>query len=184
MIKPVLQLIDISKHFGSVTALDHVSLDVYPGEIRGLIGENGSGKSTISSIAAGMQKADGGQMFFRGREWKPVNMIDALEKGVGMIVQESGTVAGISVAENIFLGELGAFKSTAGMVSRREMNRQADFALQEIGVKNVKGAMPLSALDFQTRKMVEIAKVNMKHPQILVIDETSTALSHDGREVM
>ncbi len=184
MDKPVLQLRNISKRFGSVTALDHVSLDVYPGEIRGLIGENGSGKSTISSIAAGIQKADEGEMFFMDREWKPESMIDALEKGVGMIVQESGTIAGVSVAENMFLGELNSFRGKAGLVGRKEMIRQADLALQEIGVGNVHGGMPLASLDFQTRKMIELAKVNMKHPKILVIDETSTALSHDGREKM
>ena len=66
MNKPVLEMKSISKRFGSVVALNKVDLTVYPGEIRGLIGENGSGKSTISSIAAGMQKANEGQMFFKG----------------------------------------------------------------------------------------------------------------------
>ena len=184
MNNPILQLRGITKHFGSVTALNNVSLDVYAGEIRGLIGENGSGKSTISSIAAGMQKADSGEMTFKGQAWKPASMIDALEHGVGMIVQESGTIAGITVAENIFLGELDSFRGRAGMIDRREMYRQADRVMEEIGVKHVKGAMPLQSLDFQTRKLVELAKVHMKHPDILVIDETSTALSHDGREIM
>ncbi len=184
MKEPILQLKHICKQFGSVIALQDVSMDVYPGEIRGLIGENGSGKSTISSIAAGMQKANSGEMNFKGQPWKPVSMIDALDHGVGMIVQESGTIAGISVAENIFLGELDAFRGKAGIINRGEMNRQADRAMQAIGVSHVKGAMPLASLDFQTRKLVEIAKVNMKHPDILVIDETSTALSHDGREIM
>ena len=65
MSEPILELKNITKRFGSTVALDRVNLDVYPGEIRGLIGENGSGKSTISSIAAGMQKADEGEMFFK-----------------------------------------------------------------------------------------------------------------------
>ena len=121
MNNPILQLRGITKHFGSVTALNSVSLDVYAGEIRGLIGENGSGKSTISSIAAGMQKADSGEMTFKGQAWKPASMIDALEHGVGMIVQESGTIAEITVAENIFLGELDSFRGRAGMIDRREM---------------------------------------------------------------
>ena len=56
MSKPILQLKNITKKFGSVVALKNVSLDVYPGEIRGLIGENGSGKSTISSIACGIDR--------------------------------------------------------------------------------------------------------------------------------
>ena len=184
MNKPILQLRNIHKRFGTVVALQDVSLDVFPGEIRGLIGENGSGKSTISSIAAGMQKADSGEMIFKDQQWSPSSMIEALDHGIGMVVQESGTIPGISVAENIFLGELDAFRSKAGFIDRREMNRQADQAMLAIGVKNVKGSMPLASLDFQTRKLVEIAKVHMKQPDILVIDETSTALSHDGREIM
>ncbi|MGN0337952.1 MAG: sugar ABC transporter ATP-binding protein [Lachnospiraceae bacterium] len=184
MSKPILQLKNITKKFGSVVALKNVSLDVYPGEIRGLIGENGSGKSTISSIASGMQKANSGEMIFKDQPWNPDSMIDALQHGVGMIVQESGTIAGVTVAENIFLAELDQFKNKAGFINRKAMNRKADEVMAGIGVPNVKGNMPMAMLDFQTRKLVEIAKVAMKDPDILVIDETSTALSHDGREIM
>lgn len=184
MSKPILQLKNITKKFGSVVALKGVSIDVYPGEIRGLIGENGSGKSTISSIASGMQKANEGEMIFKDRPWNPGSMIDALQHGIGMIVQESGTIAGITVAENIFLAELDQFKNKLGLVNRKVMNQKADEVMQNIGVEDVKGSMPMEMLDFQTRKLVEIAKVVMKNPDILVIDETSTALSHDGREIM
>lgn len=184
MSEPILQLKNITKKFGSITALKDVSLDVYPGEIRGLIGENGSGKSTISSIASGMQKANSGEMIFKGKPWKPESMIDALQHGIGMIVQESGTIAGVTVAENIFLAELDQFKNRLGIIDRKAMNRKADEAMAAIGVSNVKGNMLMSSLDFQTRKLVEIAKVVMKNPDILVIDETSTALSQDGREIM
>ena len=180
---PILQMKHIHKRFSSTIALDDVDLSAYPGEICGLIGENGSGKSTISSIAAGMQKADEGEMLLHGAPWEPASMIDALEKGVGMIVQESGTIAGISVAENLFLAEVRKFKRGAG-IDRREMNRQADAALDAIGASGIRGAMPMSALDFQARKLVEIAKVVMKDPDVLVVDETSTALSHEGREIL
>ena len=106
---PILEMKHIRKTFASTVALGDVDLNVYPGEIRGLIGENGSGKSTISSIAAGMQKADSGEMRYHGDSWNPVSMIDALSKGIGMIVQESGTIQGVSVAENLFLGETKQF---------------------------------------------------------------------------
>ena len=181
---PILEMKNISKNFGSVTALKNVNLEVYPGEIRGLIGENGSGKSTISSIAAGMQKASSGKMIFKQKNWEPDSMIDALKNGIGMIVQESGTIDGITVAENIFLAELSQFKNKLGMVNKKEMNEKATEAMRAIGVNDVTGDMPVAALDFQTRKLVEIAKVMLKNPDILVIDETSTALSQDGREIM
>ena len=162
---PILQMKNIHKRFSSTIALDGVDLDAFPGEICGLIGENGSGKSTISSIAAGMQKADEGEMFFRGEPWSPVSMIDALEKGIGMIVQESGTISGISVAENLFLAEVKKFRK-GPVVDREEMNRQADLALDAIGASDIRGNMPMSALDFQARKLVEIAKVVMKDPDV------------------
>ena len=184
MEQEILRMQGITKRFGSTIALMDVDLTVYGGEIRGLIGENGSGKSTISSIAAGMQKANEGKMFFCGEAWEPESMIDALEKGVGMIVQESGTIPGISVAENIFLGESGRFRGAFGRIDRAEMNRQADDALDAIGVHTIRGNMPLDSLDFQARKLVEIAKVVMKSPKILVVDETTTALSFEGRQIL
>jgi ribose transport system ATP-binding protein len=140
MSEPILEMKNISKRFGSVVALDDVSLTVYPGEIRGLIGENGSGKSTISSIAAGMQKANEGQMIFKNKEWNPESMIDALTGGIGMVVQESGTIAGITVAENIFLAELKLFKNKFGLVDKKKLYEEADKVLQEIGIKNVKAS--------------------------------------------
>ena len=181
---PILEMKHIRKTFASTVALGDVDLNVYPGEIRGLIGENGSGKSTISSIAAGMQKADSGEMRFRGAPWAPVSMLDALDKGIGMIVQESGTIQGVSVAENMFLGEMQQFPGPLGTVDRKAMNAKADEALRSIGVQNVSGATPMAALDFQTRKLVEIAKVVMKDPEILVVDETTTALSQEGRSIL
>ncbi len=180
---PILEMKHIRKTFASTVALGDVSFDVYSGEIRGLIGENGSGKSTISSIAAGMQKADSGEMLYHGKPWSPSSMIDALNHGIGMIVQESGTIQGISVAENLFLGEIDRFRKF-GRIDRRAMNREADKALQAIGVTEITGGMPMGALDFQTRKLVEIAKVIMKNPEILVVDETSTALSQEGRSIL
>ena len=189
--EPILEMKHIRKTFSSTVALGDVSLEVWPGEVRGLIGENGSGKSTISSIAAGMQKADSGEMIFHGLRWEPRSMIDALQKGVGMIVQESGTIQGVSVAENIFLAELEQFrrfekknKDRFGPIDRKRLNAKADQVLENIGVTGVKGSTPMGALDFQTRKLVEIAKVVMKEPEILVVDETTTALSQEGREIL
>ena len=181
--EPILEMKHIRKTFSSTVALGDVSLELWPGEVRGLIGENGSGKSTISSIAAGMQKADAGEMLFRGKPWQPRSMIDALRHGVGMIVQESGTISGVTVAENIFLAELDQFKRF-GVIDRRALNKKADEALEAIGVRDVHGSTPLAALDFQARKLVEIAKVVMKQPSVLVVDETSTALSQTGRDIL
>lgn len=181
MKEPILQMEHISKHFGMTVALDHVDLTVYPGEIRGLIGENGSGKSTISSIAAGMQQATEGTMKFKGRNWAPKSMTDALEHGVGMVVQERGTIGGISIAENIFLGNIEQF-SKGGFVNRRKMNKAAKEILSLVGMETINPSMPTASLDMQDRKLIEIAKVVSKKPDIFVVDETTTALSQAGRQ--
>ena len=154
MSKPILQFKNITKTFGIVVALQNVSLDVYPGEIRGLIGENGSGKSTISSIASGMQKATCGTMIFKDQPWNPESMIDALQKGIGMIVQESGTIAGISVAENIFLAEIEQFRNKHGLIDRKRMNQKADEVMASIGIANVKGSMLMANLDSRYHELV------------------------------
>ena len=179
----IIEIQNMSKRFGPTVALNHVDLTAYSGEVLGLIGENGSGKSTATSIYAGMQKCDEGTMLFKGEPWNPQSMNDALAHGVGMIVQENGTVPGITVAENIFLGETDEF--TSGLfVSRRKMTERAQKALDRIGAEHISAAVPAGMLDFQDRKLVEIARVMEKNPEVLVVDETTTALSQMGRDII
>lgn len=179
----LIKVRDMNKHFGSTIALNHVDIDIRRGEILGLIGENGSGKSTVTSIISGMQKADSGSMEYKGKKWEPGSMLEALEQGIGMIVQENGTVPGITVAENIFLGETKRFGKN-GLIRRKAMEQEAQSILDEIGADDIKAGMPTAALDMQSRKLVEIAKVMRKKPEVLVVDETTTALSQKGREII
>ena len=182
--EPILTVRGMNKSFGATIALRQVDIDVYPGEIRGLIGENGSGKSTLTSIIAGIQKADAGEVKFHNQPWQPVSMIDALEHGIGMIVQETGTIPGISVAENLFLGENARFRNKLGLVSRKAMEQEARKALDVIHADHIQPGTLTALLDLQERKLVEVAKVMVKKPEILVVDETTTALSQKGRELL
>lgn len=174
---------NLTKCFGVTVALNDVSISAYPGEVLGLIGENGSGKSTITSIYSGMQKPNSGKMFFKGEPWNPASMNDALAKGVGMVVQESGTIAGISVAENIFLGEMDRFK-TGLIIDSKKLYSEAKNVLESVGIDFIEPNQITGSLDFQDRKLIEIAKVISKDPDVLVIDETTTALSQNGREIV
>ncbi|OYO67737.1 sugar ABC transporter ATP-binding protein, partial [Lachnotalea glycerini] len=174
---------ELCKNFGSTAALKHVNLTVYRGEVRGLIGENGSGKSTISSIAAGMQPATSGEMYFKGQPHKPATMIDGAKAGFGMIVQEMGTIPGITIAQNIFLGQENLFKKH-GFISLKDMYKEAKKALDAIGFTDCDPKMYIDALNMQDRKLVEIAKVMYNKPEVLVVDETTTALSQKGRDII
>ncbi len=173
----------LTKHFGPTVALDEVDFKVYRGEITGLIGENGSGKSTITSIAAGMQPATGGEMFFEGKPHRPSTMIEGARLGIGMIVQEQGTVSGITIAENIFAGEEERFR-VGPFISRGKMNAEAKRVLEDIGFTGADPSAYIDTLDMQSRKLVEIAKTVYNKPEMLVVDETTTALSQHGREII
>lgn len=178
----IAEVVNMTKTFGSTVALNEVSITVRRGEIMGLIGENGSGKSTVTSILSGMQKADDGEMFYKGEKWNPSSMIQSLEKGIGMIVQETGTIPGITVAENIFLGEVQKF-GKAGYVNKKKMFAKAEKILSDIGADHIKADAITAMYDLQDRKLIEIAKVVSKNPDIIVVDETTTALSQKGRDI-
>ena len=179
----LIEVKDLCKNFGETKALRNVSFSVHKGEIRGLIGENGSGKSTVASIICGIQPATSGTMYYKGKEWTPKNAIEAQQSGIGMVVQETGTIANISIAENIFIGDYSRFKKR-GFLSKKEMFLQARKALEDVGITEVLPEMPTRLLDFQNRKMVEIARIMKINPELLIVDETTTALSQHGREIL
>ncbi|HHV13743.1 MAG TPA: sugar ABC transporter ATP-binding protein [Clostridiales bacterium] len=187
----IIEVKHMEKRFGSTIALNNVNITINRGQIIGLIGENGSGKSTVTSIISGMQRADSGEMIFRGEKWQPDSMLYALDHGIGMIVQENGTVPGITVAENIFIGEYEKFKSFSagngrkwGFIRRRQMMAAAEKVLDNIGVTHIAPEMLTGALDLQDRKLIEIAKIINKNPDVLIVDETTTALSQIGRDII
>ncbi|MEA5051171.1 MAG: sugar ABC transporter ATP-binding protein [Oscillospiraceae bacterium] len=179
----LLEVCNICKNFGVTVALNDVSFSLERGNIYGLIGENGSGKSTVSSIIAGMQEATRGKMLFKGEPWRPQSMLDAQAHGVGMIVQEAGSIANITVAENIFLGHEKLF-SKGPFVDRGRMVREAQALLDRLEITSFRAQQRTGELDMQMRKIIEIAKCMYWQPELLIVDETSTALSFEGREFL
>jgi len=181
--KLIVETRQLCKNFGPTIALNHVDLKIYRGQITGLIGENGSGKSTITSILAGMQPATSGEIYYKGELHKVSTMIEGAAKGIGMIVQEQGYVNGISIAQNIFLGEEGKFRKGPG-ISRSAMNKAAQKALDDIGCSDIDASWTIDQLNIQDRKLVELARVMVNNPDVLVVDETTTALSQRGRDII
>ena len=101
----ILKAEHMYKSFGVTKAVVDFSMELKRGEIHGLIGENGSGKSTFSSMVAGLYKPDKGTMYIGGKEYAPNSTEDAAEHRVALVVQEIGTIGSISVAANIFLNK-------------------------------------------------------------------------------
>ena len=178
-----LQVIDISKTFGVTKALKNVSFEINKGEVHALIGENGSGKSTLTNMLTGIYSMETGQFILDGKEIHPKNQVEANDEGISIIVQELGTLGGLTVAENIFLGHEDMFTKW-GIKNTKAMNRRANELLKEYGFDRIKAHDMIDLYNFEDRKLVEIVKATYFHPKIVVIDETTTALSQEGREVL
>ena len=136
--EPIIEVRHMVKNFGPTRALRDVDVNFYRGEIRGLIGENGSGKSTITSIVAGMQKATSGEMFYKGQPWNPGSMVDAQLHGISMVLQEANTIPNCTVAENIFAGRFNEFSKFNSFLSMKKVNKAAQELLDSFGLQRIK----------------------------------------------
>ncbi len=176
-----LQVRNISKHFGITRALDNISFDINKGEVHALIGENGSGKSTMTNMLTGIYPMETGKFILDGKEVHAKNQVDANNHGISIIVQELGTLSGLTVAENIFLGHEERFIK-GGFRNTQAMNAEANRLLHEYGFDYIKANVLVDEYNFEDRKLIEIVKATYFKPKIVVIDETTTALSQEGRE--
>ncbi len=177
----ILQAVDVCKTFGIVKAVQNVSIDFYKGEIHGLIGENGSGKSTLMQMLTGIYTIGSGHFILDGKEIHVKNQVEANKEGISIIVQELGTLSGLTVAENIFLGHEDRFVK-CGIKNTKAMIKEADELLDKYGFGRIKAADMIDRYNFEDRKLIEIVKSTYFSPKVVVIDETTTALSQEGRE--
>ena len=176
-----LQVVDVCKSFGITKAVQNVSFNINKGEVHALIGENGSGKSTLTNMLTGIYTIDSGKFILDGKEVHPKNQVEANDEGISIIVQELGTLSGLTVAENIFLGHENMFVK-CGIKNTKAMNKKANELLHEYGFDRIKASDMIDNYNFEDRKLVEIVKATYFHPKVVVIDETTTALSQEGRE--
>lgn len=176
-----LQVQNLCKSFGITKAVQNVSFNINKGEVHALIGENGSGKSTLTNMLTGIYTIGSGKFILDGKEVHPKNQVEANLEGISIIVQELGTLSGLTVAENIFLGHEDQFVKH-GIKNREAINRKANELLQQYGFQHIKAEHQIDEYNFEDRKLVEIVKATYFHPKIVVIDETTTALSQEGRE--
>src|SRR5262249_45091528 len=125
----LLQANNLSKGFPGVVALDDVSFELERGEVHGLVGENGAGKSTMLKILSGIYIQDEGEIIWDGERVSFKVPPDAVKLGIEVIPQELSLAPGLSAAENIMLG---TFPTSAGRVKWREVNRRAREIAQTI----------------------------------------------------
>lgn len=165
----------VSKRFGATQALDRIDLDVRPGEVVALLGENGAGKSTIGNIIAGTFPSDTGHMTWQGRPYDPKSPGDAITHGIGLIHQETRLLPDLSIAENVFLGRL---LTRGGRIDRTKMNRRAEEQLHRLGL-DISPIQLVGTLRVAAQQQVEIAKALTLNAKLLILDEPTAALGGD-----
>jgi ribose transport system ATP-binding protein len=179
---PFLQLRDVSKNYGGVVALDHVSFACNRGTIHAVLGENGAGKSTLIKIVAGVVQPTQGELLLEGNRVAFKHPIEANAAGVVCVFQELSLLPTLSVAENI-----GITMPTNrwGLYGRKAQIRKAEQLLALVGCEDINPRAWINSLPLSRRQMVEIAKALGKNPRLLILDEATSALtSADVEKVM
>ncbi|HEY6431642.1 MAG TPA: ATP-binding cassette domain-containing protein [Acetobacteraceae bacterium] len=174
-VQPLLSARSLVKTFGPVRAVDGVSLDVYPREVLGIIGDNGAGKSTFLSLLTGFHHPDSGQIFYRGRQVTVGSpRVARHELKIEMIYQKLELAPDLTVWENLFLGEeLRLFRVIA---DRRRMRRRAGQVLQELNLKISPDDL-LGELSGGEQQAVAIGRALLFDRQIIIMDEPTAAIS-------
>ncbi len=170
----LLELTDVSKSFGGVQALRSVDFTLLAGQIHGLAGENGAGKSTMMKIIAGVHTADSGRMRVDGKDAHFRSARDARAAGIGMVHQELSIAPELSVAENVFLGSQPIDRF--GVVAWRRMAEAASEQLKNLGL-DIDPRARLGDFPIGVQQLVELSRVLFSGARIIILDEPTSALS-------
>ncbi|CNE72229.1 ABC transporter ATP-binding protein [Mycobacterium tuberculosis] len=175
---PTLALVNVSKSFGAVRALQGVTLELHAGEVHALAGENGAGKSTVVKTFAGVHRPDAGEVRVDGEPAVFAGPADAQAAGVAVIYQEPTLFPDLSVAENIFMGRQP--RRALGRIDRRTMHAETAKLFRRLGVA-LDPQQPARGLSIADQQVVEIAKAISRDARVLIMDEPTAALT--GQEV-
>lgn len=187
MMQPVLEIRNVSKSFPGVKALDNVSFHINKGEVVGLIGENGAGKSSLLKVLNGIYQPDEGKVLVDGRDITITSPRHAFDSGIAMVFQEQSILPTLTVAENIFLGREEEFLRY-GLISKARMNAAAAEELKKVHL-STHPATRCADLSFADRQMIEIAKAlsldsRIKTDVTILLDEPTAVLEQKEIELL
>ena len=177
---PILKLARISKAFPGVQALDDVHFDLYPGEIHGLMGENGAGKSTFIKIITGVHMPDSGTIVLDDEPLHLRHPMEAQHLGIAAIYQHVTAYPDLTVAENIFMGHE-KVKPIIPRIDWKRMHSEAQALLDKLDA-NFDSRERMNNLSVARQQIVEIAKALSSSARIIIMDEPTAALTHHESE--
>ena len=184
--KPLVKLVNVSKSFGRVYALEDINLEFYPGEIVSLVGDNGAGKSTLTKIIAGTEKPDAGsEIYFNGELVKGWNAAKARDHGIETVHQNRALSEQQSIYANVFLGR--ELTNKFGFVKRKEEITQTEALMRKIGYtsKVWTPSSTVNKLSGGERQGVAISRAILFDSQLVMLDEPTTAMAlSEAGEVM
>jgi ABC-type branched-chain amino acid transport systems, ATPase component len=171
----MLEIRNISKHFGGIKALDNVTLSLNQNEIVGLIGPNGSGKTTLFNVICGLLKPDKGHIFFNGKEITNLSPEKISRLGISRTFQGTRLVEDLTVIENIIIATL---PLTNSYDKAEELARTV---INKLGIEKI-GEVKVTALTHYERKIVELARTIACKPKVVLIDEIMAGLSEEEQQ--
>ncbi|RLE15329.1 sugar ABC transporter ATP-binding protein [Candidatus Aerophobetes bacterium] len=176
---PIIKMVNISKNFGAVKALQDVNFEVYPCEVVALVGDNGAGKSTLMKILAGVYPPSKGEIFIEGEKVNFTSPADAISRGIQMIYQDLAVADNIDVAGNIFLGRELEKKALGGftkIIDKKRMEELAWEALERVKINIGSVREKVENLSGGQRQAVAIARAISAKAKIIIMDEPAAAL--------
>ena len=179
---PLVNLKNISISFGGIKAVDGVSVDLYPGEVVGLLGHNGAGKSTLIKCLSGAYQADAGEVFINGKKVIINNPRDARDQNIETIYQTLALADNLDAASNLFLGR--ELIGPGGFLDESKMEAETRKIMARLNPNFQKFNEPVSALSGGQRQSVAIARAVYFDAKILIMDEPTAALGPQESEMV
>ncbi|NLF76349.1 MAG: sugar ABC transporter ATP-binding protein [Chloroflexi bacterium] len=177
--EPLLSVKDLTKRFGGLTAVNQVSMDIFPGEVVGLVGDNGAGKSTLVKMVSGVHQPNEGEIYFDGKRVNISNPSEARDMGIETIYQDLALAGNLDVAANIFLGRERKRQYLGGMIrtlDEKYMQREAQQVLQQLEIHFPSLTQKIDKLSGGQRQAVAIVRAVYWHARLMIMDEPTNNL--------
>ncbi|MGB7756318.1 MAG: ATP-binding cassette domain-containing protein [Salinisphaera sp.] len=174
--QPLLQVENVAKEFGHVTALEDVNLKVGKGEVLGLLGDNGAGKSTLMKILCGLHRPTRGQIIFDGEPVQLHSVTHARSLGIDCVHQDLALIPQLNIYHNMFLQRESLTGGPLAILNNKPMKEKARECLRDIGVNIPSVDVPVEQLSGGQRQAVAVARSVYSNSRLLLLDEPTAAM--------